>query len=599
MEMNLVPEYDLEYNLDNDEEFNNKLEEGEIGMTNYTEIKAEVSKLDLRQQLLELLMLDIRFYAEEVCDNPPPVTVLPKAVSDFLKEYPIGGVILFRENLKNLDEIINLTDELQKNCKTGRLIAVDQEGGTVTRIYNACEMPGNMALGALDKPEVTSKAAEILASELCALGFNFTFAPVLDVNSNPRNPIVGVRSFGSDPQLVARHGVAYCEGLNQGKMISCGKHFPGHGDTASDSHHDSPSINRSLTEFTAVELIPFQASINNGIDSIMTAHIVAPQLDMGQIYSHKKGQFLPTPATLSKTILTNLLREQLKFNGIIVSDALDMKAISDNFNSAEATVGCIEAGIDLVLMPFRIWSPAGIKNFSIYFDELVNACSKSSALTQRVFESCCRILELKARKVTPLLAAQKPFAQRKIAMRNFIYNDKHRLFQEETAAASITLAKNISGTLPWLSTKSEQILILTANSAIAEDALKALQDMGYKNITVKYYAEYDSGKFDLPSADKVLLLSYNLSGTQSVIVNQIVQDLNNLDKPYVLLSCHNPYDVLELNNVRTNVLAFGCSGIDQTNYSVRRFTLNTTQALRKIMLAQSTKEFNHHLPVQL
>lgn len=563
------------------------------------EIKNKVGKLDIRSQLLELLMLDIRFYSESSTDNPPPVRILPKAISDFLAKYPLGGVILFRENLHNLDEIIQLTEELQKNSPTGRLIAVDQEGGTVTRIYNASEMPGNMALGALDKIEITSKAAEILGDELSSLGFNFTFAPVLDVNSNPKNPIVGVRSFGSDPYLVARHGIAYCNGLDKVNMISCGKHFPGHGDTASDSHHDSPCINRSLTEFEEVELVPFREAIKSKIDSIMTAHIVAPKLDSAQVYSRKKGKKLPSPATLSKSILTGLLRDNLGYNGVIVSDALDMKAISDNFHMAEATIYCIEAGIDLVLMPFRVWNPDGIKKFDAYFEELVLACAKSPALTKRVFESCCRIMELKARKVKPTLEKQKPFAARKALIHEFILSEQHRKFQEETAEACITLARNTAGTLPWNAKNSDRVLLLAANELVAEDTTNALNALGFKNITMKLFKDYHSDKSDVATADKILVLSYNLTAENAQDLNSIIKDLNNMNKPYVMLSCHNPYDIMELNDVKTNILVFGCSGLDQTNYSVRRFALNITQAVRKIMLAKTIGEFNQHVPVQL
>ena len=563
------------------------------------QISPDKSKTDIKHQLLELLMLDICFFGDDNNNNPPPVTNLSKPFLEFLKEYPVGGVVLFSQNLQNPEEIVQLTNDLQQHSKSGRLIAVDQEGGIITRINGACEMPGNMALGALDKPEMTTKAAEILADELCLLGFNYNFAPVVDVNSNPHNPVIGVRSFGSNAELVAQHGKAYCDGLDRKQIISCAKHFPGHGDTACDSHHELPFINRSFDEFNNLEFIPFKTAFKGGVDSIMTAHIVAPQLDNKKIYSYRKNKYVPTPATLSKTILTDLLRKKLSFKGLIVSDSLDMKAISDYFDPVEKTLRCIEAGIDIALIPFHVWNPNGIKNFSTFFDTLIKECSKSQYLRERVSESYYRIVELKMHKVQPLLKKQQPINERKILVNKLINNYKHRIFQKKIAASAITLVVNETGTLPWNCNKTELILILSENSVIAEDGVNALKELGYQKVVTKLFDEYNINDPDLPDTDKILVLSYNLNNKKAKTVNRIIHDLNNFEKPYVMLSCHSPYDILYLDNVRTNVLVFGSSGYDQTNSRIRRFSLNLTQAIKKIMLAKSENEFIRHLPVEL
>ncbi len=562
------------------------------------DVNGVVDELSIKQQLLEIMMPDLRFFAEKDISNPPPVTRLPVQLAKLLEAYPFGGVILFRENLRSLDEIIQLTDDLQKNSVFGRFIAVDQEGGTVTRIYNAVEMPGNMALGAIDDTAITSQSIGILAAELRALGFNFAFSPVLDVNSNPNNPIVGVRSFGSDPELVARHGRAYIEGLNSQDVIPCAKHFPGHGDTETDSHYSAPLISRSLADFEKVDFVPFKAAIDNQVDTIMTAHIIAPALDDQQVYSSKEKKLVATPATLSKPILTGLLRGKLGFQGVIVSDALDMQGITQHFDAVESTILCLKAGVDLLLMPIRVWSEEGIARFVAYFDEVVNICSQDAELQKNVKESCKRLLVLKSKKVTPQLRAQTDLATRKAAMNEFILNARHREFQEKTAAAAITLARNAKSLLPWVSAQTDSILIVTDNEVISAEAQERLHQLGFLNTSVLPFTGITSPAPELKSADKVLLLTCNLTAADARI-NSLVDQLNQSNKAYVQLSCHNPYDVMNVQGVATNVLVYGASGVDQTNYSLRKFPLNLDQAIIKIFNAKNESEFNKHCPVDL
>lgn len=563
-------------------------------ISNYN-IKAIVSELSFKEQILELLMLDVRYFTDEN-EKVYPVTTLPREMEEVLAEYPLGGVILFRENLVNLHDILRLTDKLQQNARFGRLIAIDQEGGSVTRIHNATEMPGNMALGAINNLGVTSQASQILAKELDALGFNFMFSPVLDVNSNPQNPIVGVRSFGKDPLLVAKHGVAYCDGLNREGLIPCGKHFPGHGDTDCDSHHDLPTIDKAVVEFNKVDLLPFEYAIEAKIDSIMTAHIVFPNIDNGKIVSNKTGQVLPIPATLSSKILTGLLRNKMKYNGVIVSDALDMRAISDNFTPVEATINCIAAGVDLVLMPIRLWSKNHINEFKSYVTELVAECEKSKFLKQRIFESCCRILELKHRKVLPKLLSQAGFESRLKYMEETVFCKKHQEMQEQIASRAITLLENFENTLPWTCNTSEKIMLIAANEAVSHDAGNALSELGYANVVIKTIEEISPDVLDNTIA-RTIVLTYNLTPETATKFNTVISSLKKNKASHIVLSCHNPYDSLYLDNSSTNVLAFGCSGLDQTNYSIRKFELNMNQAIKKIMTATSICEFNSFSPV--
>jgi beta-N-acetylhexosaminidase len=548
----------------------------------------------LRAELLELLMPDLRFWSEDERPDPAPVTRLPPGLRAVLGDYPFGGVILFRENLVDLDQVVALTDELARTAPAGRFIAVDQEGGTVTRIADALEMPGNMALGAIDDPAATTLSAALLAAELRALGFNFALAPVLDVNGNPANPIVGVRSFGSDPALVARHGVASIAGLAAGQLVACAKHFPGHGDTETDSHHATPVIRRSRAAFEAVDLVPFRAAIAHGVDCIMTAHIVAPALDDAPTWSDLAQAFVPTPATLSRAVMTRLLREELGYDGVIASDALDMKGITAHFDPLQAALHCLRAGVDLLLMPIRLWSPAGVARFERWFGDLLQACADDAALRAHVARASGRLRALKRRRGIGGPAAE-PLAARQAAARRLVLCDTHRQAQERLAAAAITLERDAAGVLPRAARADERWLVVSDHAILREEALDTLAALRPRAVAATPQAALARG---LAGADLVLLLTCNLVAPDARL-DALVARARADGVPLVMLSCHNPYDVAHVAGVRTNVLAYGASGVDQTNYSERRFRLNLVQALRKIAGATSAADFAGRCPVQI
>ncbi len=248
----------------------------------------------------------------------------------------LGGVILFADNIAEPEQLERLTEALRSE-RPELLIAIDEEGGSVTRleVRQGSSFPDSLTLGAVDDPELTRAVAASIANALAAAGINLNLAPVLDVNSNPSNPVIGVRSFGDDPRRVAAHGVAFVEGTQERGVAACAKHFPGHGDTSVDSHLDLPRIDRSLDELREVELVPFRAAIEAGVQAIMTAHIAFGALD-------------EAPATLSRRVVTGLLRDELGFRGAIVTDALEMAAIAQTVGIGEGAVRALQAGADLV-----------------------------------------------------------------------------------------------------------------------------------------------------------------------------------------------------------------------------------------------------------
>ena len=541
-----------------------------------------VKELSLKEQLLELMMLDIRYFGKDSFGNHIPVTKLPIELKNFLNKYPLGGVILFHENLHDIHEIKQLTIDLQENSKFGRFIAVDEEGGVISRITGATETPGNMALGATNDLKTTTKVAALIGKELSALGINFNLAPCLDINSNPQNPIIGVRSFGQNPELVAKQGTAYIEGLQDEQIISCAKHFPGHGNVDTDSHVGDTYLLSSAAEIESCDLKPFVSAINVNVDTIMTAHIIAPALDNKQLYSNKLQQHVDTPATLSHTILTNLLRKKLGFQGIIISDALDMQAITNKFSQVEATILALEAGINIILMPLHIWDNEGIAKFIRYFNQVLAICENSTELKSRIKESCSRILQL------------KHFYTMEDYNLNIVGSREHQDFAKVIASKAITLSKNTNKTLPWKTRVDDKIMIISADIHLAQIAEKTLSELGFPNLET---VDFSSVTIDaLEKTDKVLVLTYNLKQKEEQL-QQIFNNLNNLKKPYVMFSCRNPYDILYIDNVNTNILVYGATGLDQTNKRIHNFSLNLIEAITKVMTSQT--DFNTNCPVKL
>lgn len=266
-------------------------------------------------------------------------TTPSKALEGFIRDLNPGGVILFTRNLGSPEEIATLIDSLQAASRTPLFVAIDQEGGKVARLQPPfTRWPGAETVGAAGSIELTQAIGASIGKELMAVGINMNMAPVLDVLTNPANPVMAGRSFGSDPHTVAEQGIAFFRGLANQGVVAVGKHFPGHGDTMVDSHLALPIVPYDLNRLAAMELMPFSQAIGAGIPALMTAHLLIPALDPKQ------------PATLSRRILTDLLRDQLGFHGLVVSDDLLMQGIADTTPPGEAAIRVFEAGGDLALI---------------------------------------------------------------------------------------------------------------------------------------------------------------------------------------------------------------------------------------------------------
>lgn len=344
-----------------------------------------LAEMTLRQKVGQLFLirpdaLDPAQTQEQILDPyAAGVTEMPGSFADMLAQYPAGGIVLFAKNLVSPGQLSQFIRELQSVSSVPLFLAVDEEGGLVARLANhdAFDLPRFQNAAAVGLSGDIAEALDMgrtIGTYLRQYGFNLDFAPVADVNTNPENPVIGSRSFSSDPQIAARMVAAFAEGLNENGVIATFKHFPGHGDTAEDSHSGLAVTDRTLEELSTCEFLPFLEAGSR--DLVMIGHIALPNItgDM-------------TPATLSRQIVTGILREELGFEGLIITDSMEMGAIVETYGSAEAAVAALQAGCDIILMP---------EDLPEAFEAVLAALEEGSLTMEWLDETVRRILEFKA-----------------------------------------------------------------------------------------------------------------------------------------------------------------------------------------------------------
>ncbi|WP_341480013.1 beta-N-acetylhexosaminidase [Paenibacillus dendrobii] len=269
-------------------------------------------------------------------------TTSSEATQELIEKYHVGGFIFYKNNIENTLQALQLFNDLKANNKSNPVplwMSVDEEGGRVSRMPNDfVKVPTSRAIGDKDSTDLSKGIGGILGQELSGFGLNMDFAPVLDINSNPKNPVIGDRSFGNKADLVSRLGIATMEGLRAQKVVPVVKHFPGHGDTSVDSHIGLPVVNNDLSRLRKMELIPFKEAIDNRAEVVMIAHLLMPKIDPDH------------PASFSKKIITDLLRNELNYQGVVISDDMTMGAIEKNYDIGNASVSAILAGGNIILV---------------------------------------------------------------------------------------------------------------------------------------------------------------------------------------------------------------------------------------------------------
>ena len=431
------------------------------------------NSLSIDERIAQLMMLRAN----------QPNQAYDSRIEEYIRTYNIGGVAFFKNKA---EDQLRQTNRWQQMAKTPLLVAIDAEWGLAMRLDGTPSYPFQMTLGALNDDEMIRRMGAQIATQLRRMGIHMSFAPVADVNNNPANPVIGVRSFGESPELVARKALAYAQGLQQGGIITTGKHFPGHGDTQNDSHYTLPVINSSRESLEKTELLPFRYLIDNGIQGIMTAHLHIPALD----------DTPKMPSSLSPRIVTQILRNELGFTGLIVTDGLDMKGVTSVQPSGTIELMALEAGNDILLLP---------ENLPLAISTIRQAIS-SGRLPESVLEDRCkRVLSYKY--LAGLNAWRPSFTEN---LRSDLNKPEYKDLINQLFTGAITLLRNQNNLVP-LSDNNSKIASIALGQASASPVDGFLRASGLK-ITSLHLAKNSSQQ------DRASLLE-RLSGFDLLIIN--------------------------------------------------------------------------------
>lgn len=530
---------------------------------NDDEINCILSSMTTREKVSQMIMPTLRFWGKGT--NAVGVTKLNDDLIKLLSDNSFGGIILFSDNIVDSNQTIELINSMQNansngNAKTKLFIGIDQEGGKVSRLNNSTQTIGNMGIGATAKPLYARESAKIISSELKSLGFNLDFAPVLDINNNPDNSVIGTRSFSDDPEIVSQFGKEFIKGIHDNEIITSIKHFMGHGNTSIDSHTNLPRINKSFDELKEVELKPFINTIND-TDMVMIAHIQYPQVDNTQYTIQKTGEKIVLPASLSKKIITNILRGELGFDGVVITDAMDMDAIKKHFSQFESAMLAINAGIDIILMPFEITTNDEITYINNYIDGIVEMVNNGNIPIQRIDESVLRILKLKSKY--ELLNTSKSNENNN----NVINKENNKNKEWEIELKSITLLKNDNNILPISNDKKVLILYSDNNQKKLIESAISMIDNKY-NIQIRNYISVDDNDIDnLTKNVDIIIGVSNISNTNQLKPNLFDKIIKSNNK-FVLLSSNLPYDVAKYYESDAIIVCYNSNGIPAGIYTI-------------------------------
>lgn len=460
---------------------------------------------------------------------------------EIIEKYHLGGVLYFAwtHSVDNPTQAAGLSNGIQQVATTTgaevpALISIDQEGGLVARVLEpATQTPGNMALGATRNEQGARDLAAIQGGELAAMGITQNFAPVADVNVNPANPVIGVRSFGSDAGLVAAMTAAQVRGYEDDAGISStAKHFPGHGDTAVDSHYGFPTITHTREQWEAIDRPPFQAAIDAGIDAIMTAHIQVPALD-------DSGD----PATLSKPIITDVLRGEMGYDGVVVTDSLGMAGVREKYGDDRVPVLALKAGVDVLLNP---------PDMEVAYNGVLDAVRSGELTERRLDESLYRVLDLKWRNGV----VQDPYVDASTVM-DEVGTPEHLDRVQAVTDQSPTVLKNDASTLPIEASGRD---VLVTGFGVAKQALAA--DVDRRGATARVAetstnptrAQIDAAVAAAWDSDVAVVLTMNAASYPGQA--RLVEALQGSGTPVVVAAVRNPYDITEFADAPTYVATY-------------------------------------------
>jgi len=539
-----------------------------------TKTKEEIlSGMTTKEKIAQMLMPEFRTF------DGVAVTTLNDQLENLLANYGFAGVILFAQNNASTEQTTRLIDSIQKaNIKNGYrpglLVSVDQEGAGVSRLASGTQGPGNMALGATDDSQNAYTLGEIIGEELNAIGYNVDFAPVVDVNDNPANPVIGVRSFSDDANIVAEFGNQFMLGLKSQNIITALKHFPGHGNTATDTHSGLSRIEKTYDELKETELVSFKTCIENGAEMVMTAHIQYPEIETDTYTSVKDGTEIELPATLSKKIITDILREDLGFDGVVVTDAMNMKAISDHFDKIDSAELAIRAGVDILLMPVNALNSSGIASIEEYITAVADRVDNDETLMENVNEAVLRILTLKENHGLLDLYDGSDIESKASNADTIVGSKENHDKEWEITRKSITLVKNDEDMLPIQNNEKTVVLVPYANEVLSgEYAIQKLkedgiipEDMDISTFLIRN-VELSVIQDTIKDAKNVILITElysqaGLAGASYTTADSIIDFVHEQGNKIACISCNLPYDVARIQNADSILLAYSAKGMN-------------------------------------
>ena len=541
-------------------------------------IRGIVSNMTTQQKVAQMIMPALRTWGSG--DDAVPATTLSDEQKAVLMKYSFGGVIIFGQNIEEAGQTTQLISSMQEaNAMGGAvsslLVSIDQEGGYITRLSTGTSMPGNMAIAATSDPDNAYLAGDVIGSELSVQGINVDFAPVMDVNNNPSNPIIGVRSFSDDPRIVSQYGARFIDGLHNNHVMVALKHFPGHGDTDTDSHTGLPLIEKTYDQLKNLELIPF-TQVASSADFVMTAHIQYPNIETGTYTSISTGEEVYLPATLSKTILTDILRKDIGFEGVIVTDAMEMDAIASHFDPMDAARLAINAGANMLLIPVDISSPDDIKELDDYINGIVAEIDNGLISMDCVNDSVYRILKAKSKyglmnddSLNELGKSELITPDPELA-RQVVGSKEHHDIEWKIALEAVTSIKN-DNAYPVTDDKKTVILYSNDNQKNSIDFAKALLVAEGKvtspdniiSICAKD-ASKDSLTAAIKGADTVIMLSvsYSKEASNEDLIHDLIQKTHDNGGKFILLSAHLPYELASFADADALIACYNSRGME-------------------------------------
>ncbi|MEH7179132.1 beta-N-acetylhexosaminidase [Neobacillus vireti] len=468
-------------------------------------------------------------------------------IKELIRDFHVGGIILFGRNIGTPQEILALTSELQKTAKEAGhehplLICIDQENGVVRRLgEGATIFPGAMLLGATNLPDNAYKVGLGTGKELKALGINWNLAPVLDVNNNADNPVIGVRSFGESAEKVSLFGKMAMKGMQDAGVITTLKHFPGHGDTNVDSHLDLPVIAHDMERLEEIELKPFVESIQEGADTVMSAHVYFPAIEDQQ----------GVPATLSKKVITGLLRNKLQFNGVVTTDCMEMNAIANTIGTARGGVEAIKAGVDLIMV-------SHLHNLQKDTIEAIARAVESGEIEDAALNAAFeRVTRLKEK----YLNWDELQLKDEISVPSVVGCEEHEQTAKDIYRQGVTVVKN-SGVLPLAADSTQRVLVVYSENSYTMQ----VEDKRYSSMLLgKSIKEIDPSAHVVelsnpPTEEEINTISEQAKEYEAIVVGTLtalpgnsqitlVEKLHDTGVPVVVVATRSPYDIAYLPDV--------------------------------------------------